>query len=149
VTVLLQLGSRERCESFFLGWGMQDIARGKVLGLWVCSAANALGGSGKIVASVPELNIGVEQQPIGAGFSEWHADAACVHDSSRADHPVKLHVGMAADDHGDAEFFEDGQEPVIGREAGKGFGIVARCGVAEKHVAAARNLNMACGRPAF
>jgi hypothetical protein len=101
------------------------------------------------VASVPELDIGVEQQPIGAGFSEWHADAACVHDSSRADHPVKLHVGMAADDHGDAESFEDGQEPVIGREAGKGFGVVARCGVAEKHVAAARNLNMACGRPAF
>jgi hypothetical protein len=69
--------------------------------------------------------------------------------SSRADHPVKLHVGMAADDHGDAESFEDGQEAVIGREAGKGFGVVARCGVAEKHVAAARNLNMACGRPAF
>lgn len=96
-----------------------------------------------------ELNIGVEQQPIGAGFSEWHADAACVHDSSRADHPVKLHVGMAADDHGDAESFEDGQEAVIGREAGKGCGVVARCGVAEKHLAAARNLNMACGRPAF
>jgi hypothetical protein len=55
---------------------------------------------------------------------------------SHADHPVKLHVGMAADDHGDAESFEDGQEAVIGREAGEGFGVVARCGVAEKHVAA-------------
>ena len=36
--------------------------------------------------------------------------------SSRADHPVKLHVGVAADDHGDAESFEDGQEAAIGRE---------------------------------
>jgi hypothetical protein len=54
--------------------------------------------------------------------------------SSRADHPVKLHVGMAAD----AESYEDGQEAVIGREAGKGFGVVARCGVAEKRVAARR-----------
>jgi hypothetical protein len=61
VTVLLQLGSRERCQSLFLGWGMQDIARGKVLGLWVCSAANVVGGSGEIVACVPELNIGVKQ----------------------------------------------------------------------------------------
>jgi hypothetical protein len=59
--LLHQLGSTERCESFFLGWGMQDVARGKVLGLWVCGAANTVGGSGKIVASVPELNIGVEQ----------------------------------------------------------------------------------------
>jgi hypothetical protein len=58
------------------------------------------------------------------------------------DTKVKLHVGMAADDQGDAESCEDGQEAVIGREAGKGFGVVARCGVAEKHVAAARNLNM-------
>ena len=149
MTVLLQLGPRERCESFFLGLGMQDIARGKFLGLWVCSAANVIGGSVKIVASVPELNIGVEQQPIGAGFSERHADAACVHDSSRADHSVKLHVGMAADDHGDAESFEDGPEAVIGREAGKNLGVVARCGVAEKPVAEAGNLDMACWRPAF
>ena len=116
---------------------MQDIARGKVFGLWVCSAANAVGGSGKIVAGVPKVNIGVEQQPIGAGFSEWHADAACVHDSSRPDHPVKLHVGMAAHDHGDTESFEDGQKAVIGREAGKDLGVIARCGVAEKHVAEA------------
>ena len=128
---------------------MQDIARGKVLGLWVCSAANAVGGSGKIVASVPELNIGVEQQPIGAGFSESHADAACVHDSSCANHPVKLHVGMAADDHGDAESLEDGQEEVIGRETGKDLGVVARCGVAEKHAAEAGNLQTARWRPAF
>src|SRR5437764_661354 len=109
LTVLLQLGSRERCESFFLRWGMQDVARGKVLGLGVCGATNAVGGSGKVVASVSELNIGVEQQPIGAGFSERHADAACVHDSSRADHPVKLNMGMAADDQRDAEPSEDGQ----------------------------------------
>ena len=128
---------------------MQDIARGKVFRLWVCSPANAVGGSGKIVASVAEVNIGVEQQPIGAGFSEWHADAACVHDSSRADHPVKLHVGMAADDHGDAESFEDGQEAVVGREAGKDLGVVARCGVAEKNIAEAWNLDMACRWPVF
>src|SRR5580704_14140880 len=108
--VLLQLSSSERRESFFLGWGMQDVARGKVLGLWVCGAANTVGGPGKIVASVPELNIWVEQQPIGLGFSERHADAACVHDSSRADHSIKLHVGMTTDDHGDAESFEDRQE---------------------------------------
>ena len=81
---------------------MQDVARGKVFGLWICGAANAVGG-GKVVGSVPELNIGPQQQPIGARFSERHADAAGVHDSSRADHPVKLHVGMAADDQGDAE----------------------------------------------
>ena len=128
---------------------MKDVARGKDLGLGVCGAANAVGGSSKIVASVPELNIGVEQQPIGAGFSERHADAACVHHSSRADHPVKLNVGMAADDQGDAESFEDRQEAVIGREAGNDFGVVARCRVAEKHIAEAGNLDMACWRPAF
>jgi len=33
IAFLLQLGWRERWESFFLGWGMQDIARGKVFGL--------------------------------------------------------------------------------------------------------------------
>jgi hypothetical protein len=31
--VLLQLCSSERCESFFLGWGMQDVAPSKVFGL--------------------------------------------------------------------------------------------------------------------
>ena len=31
--VLLQLGSGERREGFFLGWGMQDAARSKVFGL--------------------------------------------------------------------------------------------------------------------
>jgi hypothetical protein len=137
--VLLQLGSRERCESLFLGWGMQDVARGKVLGLWVCGAANAVAGSGKIVAGVPELYIGVEQRPIGAGFSDRHANAACIHDSSRADHPIKLHVGMTTDDHGDVESFEDRQEAVIGRKAGKDVGVVARCGVAEQHIAEAGN----------
>jgi hypothetical protein len=147
--VLLQLRSRERCERFFLGWGMQDAARGKVLGLWVCSAANAVGGSGKIVASAPEVNIGAEQQPIGTRFSERHADAARVHDSRRADHPIKLHVGMAADDQRGAEPFKDGPKAVIWREAGKDVSVVARCGVAEKHVAEAENLDMACWRPAF
>ena len=58
---------------------------------------DGIGGSGKIVASVSEVNIGAEQQPIGTRFSERHADAARVHDSRRADHPIKLHVGMAAD----------------------------------------------------
>jgi hypothetical protein len=51
----------------------------------------------------------------------------------------------AEDDHQDAESFEDGQEAVFGREACKGFGVVARCGVAEKHVAAARNLTWHVG----
>jgi len=72
-----------------------------------------------------ELNIGIEQQPIGAGLSKRHADAASVHDSSCSDHPIKLHVGMAADDHGDAKSFEDGQEAVIRREASKDLGVVA------------------------
>jgi len=111
------------------------------VGMWCCERGWGLG---QIVSSVPELNIGAEQQPIGAGFSERHADAACVHDSSHADHPVKLNVGMAADDHRDAESFEDGQEAVIGREVGKDLGIVARRGVAEKRVAEAANLDMAC-----
>lgn len=147
--VLLQLGSFERCESFFLGGGMQDVARGKALGLRVCGAANTVSGAGKIVASVPELNIGVEQQPIGPGFSERHADAACVHNSSCADYSIKLHVGMTTDDHGDAESFEDRQETVIGREAGKDLGVVAGCGVAEQHIAETGNHDTARWRPAF
>jgi len=92
---------------------------------------------------------GAEHRGRAAGFSEWHADAARVHDSSRADHPVKLNVGMAADDHGDAESFEDGQEAVTGSEASKDLGVVARCGVAEKDIAEAGNLDLACWRPAF
>ena len=54
---------------------------------------------------------------------------------------------MAADDHGDADFFEDGQEAVFGREAGKDVGVVTRSGVAEKHVAEAGNLDAAGWRP--
>ena len=135
MTVLIQLGSRERCERFFLGWGMQDIARGKVLGLWVCSAANAVGGSGKIVASVPELNIGVEQQPIGAGFSKGHSDTASIDDSRAPDHSVKLHVRVAADNHRQPESFKDRQEAVLWRQAGEAFIVVARCGVAKHHLA--------------
>src|SRR6266567_7689872 len=86
ISVLLQLGARECCECCFLGWGLQDVACSKVFGLWVRGAANAVGGSGEIVAGVPELSIGAEQEPIGAGLAERHADAASVHDSSRADH---------------------------------------------------------------
>ncbi len=87
---------------------MQDVVGCKVFGLRVGSAANEVSGPSKIVGSVPELDIGIEQQPISTGFCERHADAAGVHDSSCANHAVKLHVGMAADDQGDAESFEDG-----------------------------------------
>ena len=58
------------------------------------------------------MKVGLKKQPIGTGFSERYADAACVHNSSRADHPIKLHMGMTTDDYGDVESFEDRQEAV-------------------------------------
>ena len=84
---------------------MQDVAGGEVLGLWVCRATNLFGGSGEIVAGVPELNIGLKQQPIGAGLSERHADTASVHDASRSDHSIKLHMGMTTNDQGERRVF--------------------------------------------
>jgi hypothetical protein len=50
--------------------GAQDIAYGKGLGLWVGGAANLVGGSGEIVVGVLKLNIGTEQEPVGAGSPE-------------------------------------------------------------------------------
>jgi hypothetical protein len=129
--------------------GGRTLRTAKGLGLWVGGAANLVGGSGEIVVGVLKLNIGTEQEPVGAGFAEGHSDAAGVHASSRADDPVKLHVSMAADHRRGAKSFEDGQEAVFGREGGKDFGVVARCGMAEKDVAKAGNLHAACWRPAL
>ena len=36
--------------------------------------ANLVSRSGDILVGVPKLNIGAEQEPIGAGFAERHAD---------------------------------------------------------------------------
>lgn len=58
--VLFQFEARKCCECFLLGGGSQDVACGEVFGLWVCGAANAVGGLDEIVAGVPELNIGIE-----------------------------------------------------------------------------------------
>ena len=54
---------------------------------------------------------------------------------------------MAANDRRDAKSFEDWQEAVFGREAGKDLGVVAQCGVTEKHLAETGNLDAACWRP--
>ncbi len=72
--------------------GSQDVACGEAFG--VCGAAKAVGGSGEIVTGVPELNIGIKEEPIRTGFREWHANAACVPNLSRADHSLKLNVGV-------------------------------------------------------
>lgn len=149
--VLLQLGSTERYESFLLGWGMQNVARGKVIGLWVGRAANLLGSSGKIVTGVTEPNIWPKQQPIGPGLSERHTDTAGVHHTSRSDHAIKLHVGVTTDDHRRAESFKDRQEAVIGCAARKDFSVITRCSVAEQHIAKTGNHDPACwgGQPSI
>jgi hypothetical protein len=48
----------------------RSVTCSRVLGLWVGGAANLVGGSGEIVVGVLKLNIGTEQEPVGAGSPE-------------------------------------------------------------------------------
>jgi len=88
---------------------------------------------------VPELNIGTEEEPIGARFTEWHSDTSGVHNSSCADHPIKLHVGVTADYGVTAQSLEERQKSVFWSEASEDVGVIARCSMAENHVSKAGN----------
>ena len=76
---------------------------------------NALSGRGKIVSRLAQLDIGSEQEPIGAWLSERRADTASVHDSRLADPPVELHVGMTTNDGVDVEGLDERSKKLRGR----------------------------------
>jgi hypothetical protein len=56
---------------------------------------------------MPQLDVGTEQEPIGAGLSERHPYTTGIHDASFSDPSIELHVGVAADDQGYAESLEE------------------------------------------
>jgi len=101
------LGAGEYLKHVFLGWGLQDVPRGKILSLWIGRVSNALSSFGEVVGRMPKLNVGSKQEPIGAWFAKRHSHTAGVHNSSPSDHSVKLHVGMTADDYSYVEAFKE------------------------------------------
>ena len=51
----------EYFEHFLFCWGIEDIARGEIVGLGISGAADAAGGVGEVVDCVSKLNIWAEQ----------------------------------------------------------------------------------------
>jgi hypothetical protein len=69
----------------------------------------------EVKASAAKLNIGTEQKPISARFSEWHPDAACIDDANVSYHPVELHMSVAADHDVGLKVTKKRQETILGR----------------------------------
>lgn len=103
---LLQLGLAKGGKCFFFSWRMHDVARCEVICLRVRGPANAIGSSQEVIASVPELDVWIEQQPISPGFADGHSDAASIHNPGRSNLSIKLHVSVAADHHLDPQSFK-------------------------------------------
>ena len=82
LTALPQLGAGEYLNHVFLGWGLQDVQRGKILSLWIGRVSNALSSFGEVVGFMPKLNVGSKQEPVGAWFAKRHSHTAGVHNSS-------------------------------------------------------------------
>ena len=122
----------EDFEHFLFCWGIEDVAGGKVFGLGIGSAANAVGGVGEVVGCVSKLNIWAEQQPIGTGSAEGHSDAAGIYDAGAFDFAVELHMGVAAHDCCGGESFEDWGKAVFGGQFSEDVVLVLRGGVAEE-----------------
>src|SRR5690348_7174419 len=127
----------EEVEHLLLGRRVQHICCGEFLGLNVICGADARGGRVQIVIRVAKLDSAIvaEHEPVRAGASERHADAAGVDDARFADGAVELHVGVATDDEGRVRIRKNRRERLFGREAGENFVLVARRGVAEKRFA--------------
>ena len=80
-------------------------------------APNARGRRRQVVCGVAKLDVAVlQQQPVGAWFSERHAHASGVHHARPPDHPVERHVRVTADDDGRVQAVEDRQEPFFRRQ---------------------------------
>jgi hypothetical protein len=144
---LFQLGTSEHGECFFFRRGAQHASCSEFFGLWVRGSANAVGGSCEIITGVTKLNVGAQQEPIGAGFPERHSDTAGVHDPSRADHPVELHVGVTANYCRYAESVENRHEAILWREAREDLVVVARRSMAEECASEAGHFDAACRWP--
>src|SRR6266550_7629883 len=82
-----------------------------------------------------------------ARFSERHSHTASIHHSSSSDHSVELHVGMAADERRNLEWFKERQEAVFSRQPGEDLRFAARRTVAEQYLAQAVNLKLERFRP--
>lgn len=139
----------EKLQHLLFGGRIQHIFCGEFLGLNVIRSANARGGRVQIVIRVAKLDacIIAEEQPVGAGFAERHADAAGIHHARFANRAVELHVSVAADDEGRIRGRKNRREKLLGREARENLIFVARRGVTEEHVAKAGDFERQSFRP--
>ena len=128
----IQFGAGEEVEHFGFGGRVQDVVLGEILRLGIRGFANALGGLLEIVAGAAEMDVVIEEEPVGAGFAEGHADAAGVDDADFSDVAIKLHVRVAANDDGVVDSGEDGEELCFRCEFREDFVFIARRGVAEE-----------------
>jgi hypothetical protein len=136
----LQFGVGEEVQHLLFGRRLQDIVLREVVGLGVAGFANALGGLIKVVDGAAKMDVVIEEEPVGAGFPERHADAAGVYHTDVSDFAIELHVSVAANYYRGVDSGENGNEFCFRSEFGEDFVFVAWSGVAEEDSIQVRNL---------
>lgn len=140
---------RGKCrEHFILCWRPQHVPFRELLSLRIARGFDALRGFCEVVGRVPQLNVRSEQEPIGTWLPKGHPHTARIEDSNLSDHPVKLHVAVAADGDRGVGSLENRYETLFRRQAGKDVRIVARRCMTEQHLAQPLNFATERFRPA-
>lgn len=107
---------------------------GKIICLRIACCSNAISGFREIVGGASKLSVRTEQEPVSAGFPEWHSYTAGIDDANGPHPPVELHVSMAADDKIGAETCKERPEAMLRGRASEDIGVVSRRRVTEKNI---------------
>ncbi|MGA2647526.1 MAG: hypothetical protein ABSF15_22710 [Candidatus Sulfotelmatobacter sp.] len=77
-----------------------DVTCSKRLRLWILRLSDAISGFREVVQRMSKLNSGAKEVPVRIGLPKRHSHTARIQNPSASDPPVKLHVGVTADDDG-------------------------------------------------